>query len=87
MKILLRLQTWQTTLLQHPLPIRTVLFRRLATIPGARGETGIKEVEVEAAAEAEAKAGRIGVEERALALRTQGNVTRSAIWAEASICT
>jgi len=60
-----------------------VLFRRLATIPGAKGETGIKEVE----AEAEAEAGRIGVEERALALRTQGNVTRSAIWAEASICT
>jgi hypothetical protein len=83
MKVLLRLQTWQTTLLQHPLPIRTVLFRRLATIPGAKGETGIKEVE----AEAEAEAGRIGVEERALALRTQGNVTRSAIWAEASICT
>jgi len=85
MKVLLRLQTWQTTLLQHPLPIRTVLFRRLATIPGAKGETGIKEVEAEA--EAEAEAGRIGVEERALALRTQGNVTRSAIWAEASICT
>jgi hypothetical protein len=83
MKALLRLQTWQTTLLQHPLPIRTVLFRRLATIPGAKGETGIKEVK----AEAEAEAGRIGVEERALALRTLGNVTRSAIWAEASICT
>jgi hypothetical protein len=85
MKVLLRLQTWQTTLLQHPLPIRTVLFRRLATIPGAKGETGIKEVKAEA--EAEAEAGRIGVEERALALRTLGNVTRSAIWAEASICT
>jgi hypothetical protein len=84
MKVLLRLQTWQTTLLQHPLPIRTVLFRRLATIPGAKGETGIKAVEAEAEAE---EAGRIGVEERASALRTQGNVTRSAIWAEASICT
>jgi hypothetical protein len=85
MKVLLRLQTWQTTLLQHPLPIRTVLFRRLATIPGARVETGIRAVEAEAEAE---EAGRIGVEEeRASALRTQGNVTRSAIWAEASICT
>ena len=84
MKVLRRLQPWQTTLLPHSLPIRTVPFRRVAIIPGAKGETGIEGVEAEAEVEG---GGRIGGEERASDLRTRGNVTRSAIWAEANICT
>jgi hypothetical protein len=82
MKILRQLQPWQTTLLQHPLPVRIVLFRQLATIPGAKGEAEIVAVEVEAEGAGMREGG-----ERALALRTLGNVTRSAIWAEANICT
>ncbi len=84
MKVLRRLQPWQTILLQHPIPIRIVPFQQLAIMPAVRGETGIEAVVAEAEAE---EGGPIEAKEKASALRTQGSVARRATWAGASICT
>jgi hypothetical protein len=52
----------------------------LATLPGVRGETGVKAVE----AEAEAEEGNIRGGDEASAPKTRGNVIRNAIWAGTS---
>jgi hypothetical protein len=80
MKALQRFQPWQTIFLRHLLPSRTVQSREVATFPGVRGETGVKALEPEAEAE---EGSRVG-EDGASAPRIRGNVTRSAIWVEAS---
>jgi hypothetical protein len=81
MNILRRLQLWQITPPQKPLPIRGALFRQIWTAPEVKGEIEIGAV---VAGEAEAEEGSKGVEERDSAQRTMGNVRRSAIWAGAN---
>jgi hypothetical protein len=87
MKAFQRFQKCQTIPIQHSRQTRKVRFCQLATIPGVKGERGIEVVEAVEGVEAKAEEGdRRRVKERALALRTQWNVTGSAIWAEANIC-
>jgi hypothetical protein len=83
MKVLQRLQPWQTTLLRRPLPTETTLFRQLGTISGiiGEGETGIEVVEAVAEAEEDSR----GAEGKASAPpRAQRIALRSAIWAGTS---
>jgi hypothetical protein len=76
MKVLRRLQLWQTIRTRRLLPTRALLVRLMATIPGLKG-AGMQAVEAEAEAEGRIRGG-------ASVPRTRGVVTRKATWAAAS---